>query len=140
MNTSSKRDTLARHLDRIHTELTWMLTEWEEDDTPADIIHGDEYPFTESLEEMIARVESAVTAIRGNDYAPAPVVPAMPAPEVDTVIVDVYEGTYVIEGAYDYAPIAHDEAADWNRDRRGTDGPYRVMRRTITTVLTELGA
>lgn len=58
------RAAMATRLSLIGDDLNALLTAWQRDDLPDDFLTGETYPFTVDLEEQIARVRTAVEALR----------------------------------------------------------------------------
>lgn len=71
----NQRETLAHRrrlrfcLMDIRTAISDMLTYWEDNDLPSDILADDEYPFTMSLDELHSEVVAAFELIRVRDEA-----------------------------------------------------------------------
>jgi len=64
------RGRMATELDGVWKHLNAMLELWFVHDLDSDFLREDEYPFTESLEDLVAHVNDATEKIRErNDWA-----------------------------------------------------------------------
>lgn len=57
------RAILAGHLRDAYSALAAMLMHWEDNDLPGDFLSGDAYPFTRSLDEVVADIAAAVDTL-----------------------------------------------------------------------------
>jgi hypothetical protein len=57
------RKVLVKHLEQVHHHLLQMFGYWMEHDLPSDILAEDEYPFTLSLDDLLAEVQDAIEKV-----------------------------------------------------------------------------
>jgi hypothetical protein len=62
--TADPRARMALHLDTIGQAMATMLEDWQTAGLPGDFLSGESYPFTESLDEALAKVWHARDILR----------------------------------------------------------------------------